>query len=138
MIGRAGRCVGLAVLLAASLASSKAQAQVFGTGGYGLGFYNYSHYDMPRIPHYALYPPVYYSYPVARPYGWSPFAYPPGVLTPEAPAKPKAAVYHNPHVPPKAVEPAADRTAATGGKMYYNPYVTQTASTAKRSLPQAN
>jgi hypothetical protein len=33
-------------------------------------------------PQYALYPPVYYSYRVARTYGYSPFAYPSGVLTP--------------------------------------------------------
>lgn len=137
MIGRVGLWVGAGVLLAASLVSTKAEAQVFGTGGYGLGFYNYSSYDMPRIPYYALYPPVYYSYPVARPYGYSPFAYPPGVLTPEAPAKPKATVYHNPYVPQKAAEPAADRTASVG-RMYYNPYVPQTASAGKAVPSQSN
>ena len=40
-------------------------------------------YAPERLPHYALYPPVYYSFPVARTYGYSPFAYPPGVATPD-------------------------------------------------------
>ena len=35
------------------------------------------------IPYYAAHPPVYYSYPVPRPYGFSPYAYPPGTMTPE-------------------------------------------------------
>ena len=35
-------------------------------------------YDMGRVPYYALFPPVYYSEPVSRPYGQSPLAYPPG------------------------------------------------------------
>jgi hypothetical protein len=34
------------------------------------------------IPYFALFPPVYYSYHVPRTYGYSPFAYPPGVFTP--------------------------------------------------------
>jgi|GEM_PF-2402671 len=31
------------------------------------------------LPHFAVYPPVYYSHPVARPYGTSPFAQLPSV-----------------------------------------------------------
>ncbi len=34
------------------------------------------------VPYYAVYPPVYYAESVARPYGYSPFAYPPGTPTP--------------------------------------------------------
>lgn len=41
-------------------------------------------YSSDSIPYFALHPPVYYSYRVARTYGYSPFAYPPGVLTPGA------------------------------------------------------
>lgn len=33
----------------------------------------------PILPYYSLYPPVYYSAPVPRPYGFSPFALPPGM-----------------------------------------------------------
>ncbi len=135
MNGRTSFLIGVGVLLAAGLMGQRAQAQGFGAGGYGLGFYNYSSYDMPRIPYYALYPPVYYSYPVARPYGYSPFAYPPGVLTPEAPARPKAAEYRNPYVPQPA-QPVADRVAQNGGKMYYNPYVSQPASAGKAALAE--
>jgi hypothetical protein len=48
--------------------------------------YPYS-YSNQTVPYFAMYPPVYYSYRVARTYGYSPFAYPPGVMTPgsEAP-----------------------------------------------------
>ncbi|MBN2024566.1 MAG: hypothetical protein JW809_17435 [Pirellulales bacterium] len=28
-------------------------------------------------PYFAVHPPVYYSRPIARPYGWSPFPWPP-------------------------------------------------------------
>ena len=38
--------------------------------------------DQP-IPFHALYPPVYYSHIVPRPYGYSPYAYYPGIVTPE-------------------------------------------------------
>ena len=36
-----------------------------------------------NVPYFAAHPPVYYSYPVPRTYGYSPFAYPPYVMTPE-------------------------------------------------------
>jgi hypothetical protein len=50
----------------------------FGVTGtmYGLGL-------VPVPPYYALHPPVYYSYPVPRSYGYSPFAYPGCVPTPD-------------------------------------------------------
>lgn len=34
------------------------------------------------IPHFAAFPPVYYSHIVPRPYGYSPYAYVPGIVTP--------------------------------------------------------
>src|SRR5436305_15351376 len=43
----------------------------------------YARYGHEHIPYFALHPPVYYSYPVARTYGYSPFAYPFGSPTPE-------------------------------------------------------
>ena len=76
-----------AVALAAGLGfgAGSAQAQYFGYGyGWagGTGPYNlYTNGDTP--PFYALYPPVYYSRPYARSYGFSPFAYPPGFTTPQ-------------------------------------------------------
>ena len=38
---------------------------------------------VPAPPYFSIHPPVYYSYPVARPYGYSPYAYPGTVKTPE-------------------------------------------------------
>jgi hypothetical protein len=46
------------------------------------------------VPYYAVFPPVYYSYRVARTYGYSPFAYPPGVMTPGS-EPPRAAPVQN-------------------------------------------
>ena len=128
MIGR--KWIGCGALLASCVWASAA----YGQSGYGLGFFDYGwgygiNYRQP--PYYAMFPPVYYSYPVARPYGYSPFAYPPGTVTPEI--KPTAAAeYINPYVQPSPVEPvkSGDKTAQAG-RMYFNPYVKQavTAST---------
>jgi hypothetical protein len=134
MFGRISVWVVLVVVLVAfSLSASPAKAQVaFGPGAYGLGFFNYGAYGNDsyyRIPYYALFPPVYYSYPVARPYGYSPFAYPPGTITPEVTQKTAAVEYRNPFVPQRAK--ASEDKSAGGPRMYYNPFVKQreTAST---------
>jgi hypothetical protein len=47
-------------------------------GPYGPRLYNAQR----GIPHFAAFPPVYYSHIVPRPYGYSPYAYVPGVVTP--------------------------------------------------------
>src|SRR3970040_1649331 len=52
-----------------------------------------------EVPPFAASPPVYYSYPVPRTYGYSPFAYPPHVMTPEIEGKPTAVEIVNPYVP---------------------------------------
>ena len=52
--------------------------------GWGdLPYPGYSLYAREWIPYFAEHPPVYYSHAVARPYGYSPYAYPPTVLTPD-------------------------------------------------------
>jgi hypothetical protein len=120
-----------AVLVALGLSAQPAQAQI-GPGAYGLGFFNYGTYDSYyRVPYYSLFPPVYYSYPVARPYGYSPFAYPPGTMTPEIQQQTAAVEYRNPFVPQQPKQASQDKTASAP-RMYYNPYVKQasTASTA--------
>ena len=105
-----------------------------GAGGYGFGYFNYGsglNSMNQSIPFYALYPPVYYSHPVARPYGYSPFAYPPGVATPEA--APAAAQYMNPYVPQKAEpKPVSERVA--GPRVYLNPFVMQARAASDVSL----
>jgi hypothetical protein len=56
-----------------------------GWGGFGGGLFGFElNGNEDRIPFYALHPPVYYSYPIARPYGDSPFASPPGYYGPGA------------------------------------------------------
>jgi hypothetical protein len=130
-----------------------AQAQDFGYGygggwGWGGGFYNVM-IDDQRPPYFALHPPVYYSYPVPRTYGYSPFAYPGCVPTPDLHlglADPGA--ISNPYVPDSqspvdpedgpqlpGAEPTAsrDRTASTRPLRIRNPFV-ETA-TAAAPLP---
>ncbi|NLX97080.1 MAG: hypothetical protein GXY83_12970 [Rhodopirellula sp.] len=66
-------------------------------GGWS-GWSPWSAYSREYIAYHALHPPVYYSFPVPRTYGYSPFAYPPGTRTPEViPVAP--VVVPNPHVP---------------------------------------
>lgn len=136
MLGRVSSWVVLGVLLVAGTAS-QASAQ-FGPGGYGLGFFNYggNYYGGNyRVPYYALFPPVYYSYPVPRTYGYSPFAYPPGTVTPAAAPQTAAVEYINPYVDQPGSTPSketstADKTASTAPRMYLNPYVKQAQTAA--------
>ncbi|MGD9720220.1 MAG: hypothetical protein AB7O59_07690 [Pirellulales bacterium] len=143
MIGRLSLWVAVAVLLAMSVGASKADAQFISGGGYGLGFFNYgdNSYMFQRPPYFALYPPVYYSYPVARTYGYSPFAYPPGVMTPELRPSAKSATYTNPFVPKgNEASPAADKAVSNTGppvrvaQTYINPFVSSTASPSHQAL----
>ena len=73
-----------------------------GFDGYGNGgsCYPYFGIDDREVPFYALFPPVYYSYPVPRTYGYSPFAYPPGVETPPIVNETGPKEIINPYVPP--------------------------------------
>ena len=127
MSGRMRLWIGCGVLSLVCLSATSASAQngiLFGqAGGYGIGSYNYGGgINQPTLPYFSLYPPVYYSHPVPRTYGYSPFAYPPGVMTPDV-APQTGTLYMNPYVPQsKEAQPVVDRTAA---KTYYNPYVQQ-------------
>ena len=132
MFNRVSMWVAVGILLAAGLSASQASAQVVfgGPGAYGLGNFDYNRGgNFERIPYYALFPPVYYSYPVARPYGTSPFAYPPGTITPEVTQQVAPVEYRNPFVPQQS-NSTDDKTASLA-RMYYNPFVkqAQTAST---------
>jgi hypothetical protein len=84
-----------------------------------------------NVPYYSLHPPVYYSYPVPRTYGYSPFAYPGYIMTPDAACQTQPLEIINPHVPgtqkPASVE--SDRTAATSQPeplVIINPFATPT------------
>ncbi|MGC3969082.1 MAG: hypothetical protein QM775_17485 [Pirellulales bacterium] len=97
-------------LFVACGSAAEAQAQ-WGWNGYGqwYGRNVYTVYDQDRLPYFSLHPPVYYSRPVPRTYGYSPFAYPGDVMTPELPA----------------VEP----------EIIVNPYVDQAAPKASAGTP---
>jgi hypothetical protein len=91
-----------------------------------------------RVPYFAAHPPVYYSYPVPRTYGHSPFAYPPHFRTPEIVAEPVALEISNPYVLPKrdaseAIEPERSVQTQTAPEplVIHNPYVTQGAELAQ-------
>ncbi|MHC4401882.1 MAG: hypothetical protein ACYTG0_19595 [Planctomycetota bacterium] len=74
------------VLVAATLLAFAGEA----CAGGGYGGASYLYWVAPRahawdrdVPYYAAHPPVYYSHIVARPYGYSPHAYYPGIVTPD-------------------------------------------------------
>jgi hypothetical protein len=75
----------LTVLMSVTLfctiaAGAGAQDYLWGYPGANWGYA--SIYATESAPYFALHPPVYYSLPVPRTYGYGPFPYPPGVLTP--------------------------------------------------------
>lgn len=79
------------------------------------------------LPYFALYPPVYYSQPVPRPYGFSPFALPPGVQPAEGipvPVEPELTI--NPYFEPAGpdVNDAAPSNQQTVARPQFieNPY----------------
>ena len=101
--------------------------------GYGCGIYDYGRlYRVlaDNVPHYAAFPPVYYSAPVPRTYGYSPFASPPGVMTPDLVGDAEPVEIVNPHFKPAsdaAPEAPEDEVTRTQGAaaplLVMNPYV---------------
>lgn len=110
----------LAAALVTIFSESPADAQWGGFPGYG---YGYNIYTSERVPFYAISPPVYYKHPVPRPYGYSPFAYPPGVLTPPATTAPPEVII-NRYVRMPA-QPATTTAAAPKPEIILNPFVKQ-------------
>jgi hypothetical protein len=91
----------------------QAQAPYFwnyGGCGYGYGYGPWGGYNG-QAPYFAWNPPVYYSYPVAYPYGYSPYPNPPYAIAAEAPGVSVAA---------SAASPAQQPPLRIA-----NPYVTQ-------------
>ncbi len=138
----------LLVIVAATFAAAPAaHAQCdgcYGGGGWGYGMgYLYNSLDY-NVPYFAAHPPVYYSYPVPRTYGYSPFAYPPYTMTPDvevsAAAKPVEII--NPYVPSSQQEQAkVDQSADAAPKtnrqpeplVIINPFVAGAGSIARVS-----
>lgn len=122
-------------LVVLSIGVGSAQAWNGCNGGFGYGWgYLFDNLDN-KVPHFAAYPPVYYSYPVPRTYGYSPFAYPPGVMTPEVIETVEPSIIENPHVensiPETQARPEAKNESTVGGPsssvplVIVNPYATE-------------
>lgn len=75
-------------------AAGAANGPYFAWGGFAPWTYMPpSVYVLERSPYFALHPPVYYSYPVSRPYGHLPYPYLPGPSTqPVAAERPQTIV----------------------------------------------
>jgi len=113
-----------AVLALGLVAAAKADGGL--PSGQGWGYFGYSYlpsylYVRDYIPYYSLHPPVYYSLPVPRTYGYSPFAYPAGTMTPEI-SEPEPLVVPNKFVPSRAPEAEPGRVTHQPLRIA-NPYV---------------
>ncbi len=127
------------------LFTQNASAQYCGNGH---GYYDlvrlYRHLET-QVPHFAAHPPVYYSYPVARPYGYSPFAYLPHVQTPEiVEAVAPQEIINSFYVPnaTKVEKPSEDTTTQRDKQveplLVINPYVAQPKTELKGPILQAS
>ena len=98
--------VAFAILLSVAAEPTSAQSPHLGGGCYGHFGYSsfgimgspYSLGQIPVPPYFALHPPVYYSQPVPRTYGYTPFAYPGTKETPALIAPQAAKVIKNPYM----------------------------------------
>jgi hypothetical protein len=98
-----------------------------GNDGWGRA---YSSSRIPTPPYFAIHPPVYYSYPVPRTYGYTPWAYPSYVMTPEIKAPVEPATFDNPYVEQDATPAATTKSAShknAAPKVIENPHVKQPA-----------
>ena len=121
-------------------------------GGYGGGGWGYLGTRVgfqPQPPYYAVHPPVYYSAQIIhRPYGYSPYAYPPTyppfgqqMIESRASAGSDPTVFINPYVnqqgngggqlPPPRIQPATGDNSSVQPKMIINPYVVRREVAAK-------
>jgi len=82
---RSGVLIAAAVLFQLLAGCGDVQAQWPGAWGWaGQGWYLFPRDSrLEKLPYFALFPPVYYSYPVRRTYGYSPFASLPEYATSE-------------------------------------------------------
>jgi hypothetical protein len=124
----------LSVALGLTFAGTASAANTMFLWGNGYGGWGGAYSGL-EIPYFAAHPPVYYSYPVPRTYGYSPYAYLPTVMTPPvacAPVPPQT--IENPYAPQsREKEVAPDKTADAAPRplMVLNPYVDQAAALDK-------
>lgn len=130
----------LAIVAVACCSAGNTAAAQCGAGGMGYGFGIGQLYQSleGRVPYFAAHPPVYYSYPVPRTYGHSPFAYPPHFRTPELVEEVQPLQISNPYVPSSNSTPAEDATVLTKPSseplVINNPYVDQKSQVMNASL----
>ncbi len=127
MIKKLSTLLAVAVTVALLSTASSAWAQ-----GIGCHYWSYPYsadltplYSVgaiPAPPYFALHPPVYYSTPVPRAYGYGPWAYPPYVTTPEV-AEPQPQTIENKFVPKPAKQEAGALKTAIAPLRVVNPFV---------------
>ncbi|MCH7726457.1 MAG: hypothetical protein IH991_08275 [Planctomycetes bacterium] len=116
-----------AVLASASSARADGPFRAYG-GCYPWGFYggNFANPNRRVIPYFAQHPPVYYSDIVPRPFGYSPYALPPGIAPVEVVKEaPKAQEVINPYFRPKKEKATLDKTAVAVPQVIENPFYVQ-------------
>jgi hypothetical protein len=119
----------LMVFAVALLACMPAHAGGFGSGAYVWSSPYpadltslYAVGAIPLPPYFALHPPVYYEMPVPRPYGYSPWAYPPYMTTPEI-VEPVPEVIQNEFVPQPTKQGSDKPKMASAPLRIRNPFV---------------
>jgi len=83
--------------------------------------------QIPAPPYFAIHPPVYYSVPVPRTYGYSPYAYPPYMTTPAVELPPVPKTIPNKYVPQKGSTATAQERVTHSPLKIVNPYVIRVA-----------
>ena len=132
--------IAFAAMLLVNIESAEAQGYIGsgnysafgGVGGFFGGFSSpYAASRIPTPPYFAIHPPVYYSAPVARTYGYSVFPYSGDVRTPDLPMPAKE--MKNPHAKPmknakstKESRSLLDLTMKIDDGVVENPFVNQT------------
>lgn len=136
----------LAILTSLSATPASAQGPYCGGGwgGWGVNFpFGLYGARINEIPYFSLFPPVYYSMPVPRTYGWSPFAYPPGTMTPEVVVDNPQEIT-NPYVPQTKESKPAKPTARSASyrhpapQLLINQYVSADGSPSAASTQIAS
>ena len=116
---RLGPALVVGVLLFSFGSAAKAQ---WGFGGYGFGgggAWVNGTYTMDPPPYFSIFPPVYYSHVTPRPYGFSPYAYPGFMPTPERIRMPST-----PYVQSRRqAKPTPASTNTARGPIIKNPFV---------------
>lgn len=91
--------------------------------------------NIPTPPYFSLHPPVYYSRPVARTYGYSPYAYPPQTRTPESVARIPRVIQNRfvPSPPKDATKKAIKGKVTAAPVRIVNPFMADGEALAKSS-----